>query len=110
GAIATDPIVSAAIEGDRQVLSQRTVQRRFLRITGMTHTLFRQIQRARYAAKLLTSGSSALDVVHNARYFDQAHFSRSLRRLVGPTPATILRKEVQLSFSYSAEPVPREGP
>lgn len=108
GAIAIDPTVSAAIEGDRPVLSRRSVQRHFLRVTGMTHALFLQIQRARYAAKLLAGGTSILDVVHGAGYFDQAHLSRSLTRLVGPTPAAILRNEVQLSFSYKQEPAPQE--
>jgi AraC-like DNA-binding protein len=108
GAIARDVTVAAAIDGDRHVLSRRSVQRHFLRVTGMTQALFQQIQRARYAAKLLHAGSPILDVVHGARYFDQAHLTRSLRRLIGPTPTTILRNQVQLSFAYGAEPVPHD--
>jgi hypothetical protein len=110
GAIAIDPTVPATIEGGRPVLSRRSVQRHFLRVTGMTHALFRQIQRARYAAKLLCGGTSILDVVHSAGYFDQAHLTRSLTRLVGPTPTAILRNEVQLSFSYEHEPAPAPAP
>jgi hypothetical protein len=104
GAIALDPTIPVAVEGDRQALSRRSVQRRFLRVTGMTHAQFRQIQRARYAAALLRGGSAILDVVHRAGYFDQPHLTRSMARLIGQTPSTILRNEAQLSFSHQAEP------
>ena len=106
GVLATEPTVPAAIEGDRQYLSRRSVQRRFLRATGVTHAQFTQIRRARYAATLLRSGSSILDAVHRAGYFDQAHLTRSLTRLIGQTPAAILRHESQLSFSHQAETTP----
>jgi methylphosphotriester-DNA--protein-cysteine methyltransferase len=100
GAIACDPAVGAAISGDRQALTLRSVQRHFLHATGMTHSRFRQIERARFAVDLLRSGSPILDVVHDAGYFDQAHLTRSLRQLTGQTPVKILRKEAQLSFLY----------
>jgi AraC-like DNA-binding protein len=102
GAIGRDPAVGAAILGDRQALSRRSVQRHFLHATGMTHTRLRQIERARFAVDLLRSGSSILDVVSDAGYFDQAHLTRSLQRLTGQTPMKILRKEAQLSFLYKA--------
>lgn len=103
GVIAIEPAVGAAIQGDPQFFSRRSVQRHFLRATGITHTQFRQIERARYAAQLLQSGSCILDVVHAAGYFDQPHLSRSLKRLIGQTPKKILRRRVQLSFSYKTE-------
>jgi AraC-like DNA-binding protein len=95
------------IEGDVPLISRRSMQRRFLRVTGMTHARFRQIERARYAAKLLCAGSPILDVVQRANYFDQAHLTRSLKHLVGQTPTALLRKDTQLSFSYSTESPPR---
>ena len=106
-AIALEPTIPAAIEGDVPLISRRSMQRRFLRVTGMTQARFRQIERARYAAKLLRAGSSILDVVQRASYFDQAHLTRSLKHLVGQTPTALLRKDAQLSFSYSTEPPPR---
>ena len=106
GAIATEPTVEAAICGDFQILSRRSVQRRFLRVAGMSHAQFRQIERARYAAQLLRGGSSILDVVHDSGYFDQAHLGRSLKRFIGVTPTAILRSEAQLSFSYKTSPPP----
>jgi AraC-like DNA-binding protein len=107
GAIGMEPAVQAAVLGDHQTLSRRSVQRRFLRVTGMTYAQLRQIERARHAVQLLHGGSSILDAVHASGYFDQAHLSRSLKRLVGLTPTTILRHEAQLSFSYKTESLKR---
>jgi methylphosphotriester-DNA--protein-cysteine methyltransferase len=98
--IAIEPAVEAAIEGDPQRLGRRSVQRRFLRATGLTHAQFRKIERARYAVELLRDGKGILDTVHEAGYFDQAHLTRSLKQLIGQTPMKIVRKEAQLSFSY----------
>lgn len=100
GLIAIEPAVEAAIEGDPQLLSRRSVQRRFLRATGLTHAQFQKIERARHAVNLLRDGKSILDAVHDAGYFDQAHLTRSLKYLIGQTPMKILRKEAQLSFLY----------
>ena len=100
GVIARDDVVEAAIRGDRQPLTLRSVQRHFRRTTGMTHGLFRQIERARYATTLLRDGASILDAVHEAGYFDQAHLTRSLKVLIGETPASVMRQDVQLSFLY----------
>jgi hypothetical protein len=102
GVIARDPAVGAALQGDAQALTRRSVQRHFLHATGMTHVRFKQIERARYATDLLRSGAPILDVVHDAGYFDQAHLNRSLTRLIGQTPLKLLRGEAQLSFLYKA--------
>ena len=81
-------------------LTVRSVQRHFRRTTGMTQGQFRQIQRARLATNLLRDGAPILDTVHEAGYFDQAHLTRSLKVLIGQTPASIARREAQLSFLY----------
>jgi hypothetical protein len=103
GAIAIEPAVDAAIEGDPQLLSRRSVQRRFLRAAGITHAQFRKIERARYAVELLRDGAGILDAVHDAGYFDQAHLTRSLKHLIGQTPMKVIRNETQLSFSYKTK-------
>jgi methylphosphotriester-DNA--protein-cysteine methyltransferase len=103
GVIARDPVVEAAIRGGQQPLSSRSVQRHFRRTTGMTHGLFRQINRARRAALLLREGTSILDTVHEAGYFDQAHLTRSLRALIGQTPAHVMQQNTQLSFLYKTD-------
>ena len=104
GVIARDGVVEAALQGDHHTLSRRSVQRHFLQATGMTHSTFRQIERARYATNLLKQGVSILDAVHEAGYFDQAHLTRSLRCLIGQTPARIIRAAEQLSFLYKTTP------
>jgi hypothetical protein len=114
GLIAEDPLVSAVLRGEPQVsavlrgepqeLTTRTEQRRFLQVTGMPRGLILQIERARYATNLLKQGVSILEAAYQAGYYDQAHFSRSLKRWTGQTPAQISRAERQLSFLYNTAP------
>jgi hypothetical protein len=106
GVVARDSAVEAALRGDEQALSRRSVQRHFLHATGVTHGRFRQIERARYATTLLRQGVSILDTVHEAGYFDQPHLTRSLKYLIGQTPARIIRGDEQLSFLYKTTNLP----
>lgn len=103
GLVATDPLIVAALSGEKRRGSPRTEQRHFVRATGMTHAAIRQIERARHATTLLRAGRSIGDVVFDLGYFDQAHLTRSLKRFVGQTPAQIARKEQQLSLLYKRE-------
>jgi hypothetical protein len=105
GVIARSHATDAAVEGDVDWMSQRSVQRHFRRVTGMTFSSYQQIQRARFAAALLTSGSSVLDATYEAGYFDQAHLTRSVKHLIGMTPARLAREQPQLSFSYKTTAV-----
>jgi hypothetical protein len=105
GLISRDSTVDAALQGQSQPLSLRSTQRHFLRATGITYATFRQIERARYATNLLKEGVSVLDAVHLAGYFDQAHLTRSLKFLIGQTPAKIMQGDKQLSFLYKTEPL-----
>jgi AraC-like DNA-binding protein len=90
GVLAHEPIVTAALQGQLTDLSARSVQRRFLRATGLTHGTMYQIERARYAMTLLQQGVSILDTVEQAGYYDQPHLTRSLKHLIGQTPAQVL--------------------
>ena len=103
GLIAEDCLVSAVLLGQPQELTTRTEQRRFLQVTGMTRGAIHQIERARYATNLLKHGVSNLDAVYEAGYYDQAHFTRALKRWIGQTPAQIIRAEQQLSFLYNTK-------
>ncbi len=85
-----EPVVDAALRGQPDELSLRSVQRRFLRATGLTQGAVRQIERAREAAALLERGVSILDTVEQAGYADQPHLTRSLKYLIGQTPAQII--------------------
>jgi len=104
GLIAQDPLVSTVLRDEPRELTTRTEQRRFLQVTGMTRGAIHQIERARYATNLLKQGVSILDATYQAAYYDQAHFTRSLKRWIGQTPAQIIRAEQQLSFLYNTEP------
>ncbi len=104
GNLVRDPAVSAALAGDPEALSRRSAQRHFRLATGLTHRTYRQVQRARYAAGLLQDGAGIGETVHLAGYYDQAHLTRSLTRLIGQTPARIRRHEQQLSLLYKTSP------
>jgi hypothetical protein len=100
GYLVHEPVVDTFLQGQPNPLSIRSAQRRFLRATGMSHTVARQIERARYATLLLQQGVSILDTVYQAGYFDQPHLTKSLRRFIGLTPLQIMAKSQQLSFFY----------
>jgi methylphosphotriester-DNA--protein-cysteine methyltransferase len=100
-----DPLVDAVVEGRSSDLSRRAVQQRFLRATGITHRTMRQIKRATYAAALLEAGTSILDTVVRAGYYDQPHLSRSLKHFLGQTP-----REIAQEASRSATAPAKESP
>ena len=106
GLLVCEPIVGAALQGQLKDLSLRSVQRRFVQSTGVTHATIRQIERARYATLLLKQGVSIVDTFLEAGYFDQAHLTRSMKYFIGQTPAQILRQSrpEQLSFLYKTRP------
>ncbi|MGQ0660994.1 MAG: helix-turn-helix domain-containing protein [Sphingosinicella sp.] len=103
GVVAREHSVGAVIEGDVEWMSRRSVQRHFVKATGLTLSGFQQISRARRAAALLASGRSILDTTFEAGYFDQAHLTRSMKQLIGTTPAKLIREQPQLSFSYKTD-------
>jgi len=104
GLVAEDPLVASILRGEPNDLTARTEQRRFVQVTGMTRGTIEQIERARHATNLLKAGRPLLDAGLEAGYYDQAHFTRSLKRWIGQTPAQVARAEEQLSFLYNTEP------
>jgi hypothetical protein len=89
GLLVHDPVAAAAVRGDVNGLSPRTLERRVARATGLTRGAIRQIRRAESAVELLSRGVPVRDVAAAAGYSDQAHLSRSLKRFVGQTPSVI---------------------
>ncbi|MFF6815347.1 helix-turn-helix domain-containing protein [Streptomyces sp. NPDC012403] len=85
GIVVRDPLVAEVLRGHRPALSGRTVERRFRAATGLTRGAVRQIERARTAARLLSAGDRAADVVTELDYFDEPHLARALRCYVGRT-------------------------
>jgi hypothetical protein len=103
GILIRDRTVDAIVRGEPEPLSNRSAQRHFARATGITHATYRKINRARFSTNLLLEGVPILDVVHLAGYSDQPHLTRSLKVLIGQTPAEIARGEKQLSYLYKTE-------
>ena len=100
GIIARSHATDAATEGDVDWMSRRSVQRHFRRATGMTFSAYQQIQRARHATALIMDGRTIIDATFDAGYSDQAHLTRSIKQLIGMTPARLARERPQLSFSF----------
>jgi hypothetical protein len=89
GLLVHDPIVEAAIDGDVEGWSTRSIERRVARATGLSRGAIARIRRAERAVELLRRGVPAPDAARRAGYADQPHLTRSLRRYVGQTPARI---------------------
>ncbi len=69
--------------------SQRTMQRQFSRLVGVTPKRIRMRARVFRAAALLERGwsDSMADLAAALGWFDQAHFARDFRQVTGTTPA-----------------------
>jgi AraC-like DNA-binding protein len=91
--LAQEPVVEVVLQNRPLEMSLRSVQRRFLRATGLTRGTIEQIQRAHQAAAILEQGLSIVDAVYGAGYTDQPHLTRSLKRFLGRTPAQLLRAD-----------------
>jgi AraC-like DNA-binding protein len=108
GQIVVDQAISAALHGETAAATQRTLQRRFVQATGVTQGAVRQIERARHATLMLRCGVSIAETTYEAGYFDQPHLTRSLKRLVGQTPAELREgQSAELSFLYKTRPLAR---
>jgi AraC-like DNA-binding protein len=93
GALVRDPVVEQILQRRPVSLSDRSIQRRFIRSTGLSYAAVRQIERAERAGSQLRGGASILDVVDQQGYSDQAHLTRSLRRYLGTTPGRIAKAD-----------------
>lgn len=89
GLLVHDPIVPEAVAGDVAGYSTRSLERRVVRATGLNRGTLGRIRRAERAVELLSLGVRASEVASRLGYADQPHLTRSLRRLVGQTPAQI---------------------
>ena len=88
-----DQVVDDVLRGATQGLSVRSLQRRFLHVTGLTHKTFQQIERARRALTMLQAGKPIVDVVFEAGYSDQPHLTRSLKLFAGQTPSEVVKSK-----------------
>jgi len=91
GMLTHDQVVTDLLRGHTQYLSLRSIQRRFLYVTGITYKTMQQIERAHKALNLLESGTPIPMTAYQAGYFDQPHLTKSLKLFVGQTPSEIVR-------------------
>jgi len=103
GLLERETAVDAVLQNQAAEVTERTMQRRFLRATGLTRGAAVQIARARHATNLLQQGTSIGDTVELAGYYDQPHLTRSLRKFIGQTPAQLLEKGGGMQLSFLAE-------
>jgi helix-turn-helix protein len=89
GLVESNPLVGSLVDGAPKAMAERTMQRHFLRTTGLTYKHFSLIERAQKAMALLQQGQKAADVASALGYFDQAHMINSLRQIMGQTPGEI---------------------
>jgi hypothetical protein len=85
-------VVSRFVRGHPKTTSERTLQRHFLRTTGLTPYYFSQLQRVQQAVMLLQQGKRAIDVAFETGYADQPHMAKAIKHIMGRTPAEIARQ------------------
>lgn len=90
GAITIERRIDWTLQGDDAGFSERSRQRHFKNVTGLTKKQIEQLQRARHAFYLLQAGNSPSQAALISGYADQSHMTRSLRHLRGETPAQII--------------------
>lgn len=99
GLLVVDPLIEELRHGDTpRAMPERTAQSRFVRAVGLSCRKLKVIERARWAASLLSSGAAIQEVVTVAGYYDQPQLTRSLRVFIGHTPAEIVRGDVVLGL------------
>lgn len=89
GLLERDPVVSRALQGARQRLDERSIQRHFAEVTGLGLKTFQQIARAHEASRLLRQRQTPSQVAAELAFSDQAHLTHSLKRFLGQTPRQI---------------------
>ena len=92
GVLALDDVVDDALRGRTKAVEPRTVQRHFERAVGVTAKQLSMIYRAQDAARMLAQGAAAAEVAASLGYSDQSHMTRSLKNLLGDTPARIAQR------------------
>jgi hypothetical protein len=90
--VENNTLVASVVSGHPMAMSERTMQRHFLKTTGLTYKAFTQIERAQQALALLQQGRPAADVAFALGYADQPHMIRSLKVIMGQTPAQIAQR------------------
>jgi AraC-like DNA-binding protein len=70
-------------------LSERTLERRFLRSIGTTPKKYARVLRLQQAVQLRERYSSWAEIAHAAGYYDQSHLIRDCREMYGDSPEAL---------------------
>jgi AraC-like DNA-binding protein len=89
GLLKSDFAVQSEALGTLRAQADRTLQRHFRHVTGMTPNQYKQIIRALRAAEMLKAGTPAIVVAYDLGFTDQFHMSKSLKQILGQTPSEI---------------------
>jgi len=89
GMLKSSSVVASVLQGAPPAMSDRAKQRYFAKTTGLTQKSFEQIERAKQAVALLQQGKKPADVAAELGYTDQAHMTRSIRKLMDTTPTEV---------------------
>lgn len=71
---------------DEAYMSKFHYIRQFRKIAGLTPNRFRIQNRIRKAQQMLRSGSNITDAALDAGFYDQSHFNKYFKRIVGVSP------------------------
>lgn len=109
GVVENNTVVASVVSGHPMAMSERTMQRHFLKTTGLTYKAFTQVERAQKAIGMLQQGHAAADVAFALGYADQPHMIRSLKAIMGQTPGQIAARQVSEIFNPAAGPLARKN-
>jgi AraC-like DNA-binding protein len=88
-AVQDNPIAKLESLYETLNVSPRTIERRFLKMVGLTPKFFARVQRHQRAVRELSTTDDAFSMAalaHHLHYADQAHFIRDFASLAGITP------------------------
>ena len=92
GILQINLITSLLGNGSVKGVSDRSLRRHTMNTTGLSPYFFHQIQRAQQATQLLQRGVPIAQVATDVGYTDQAHMTKSVKALMGLTPAQIVAR------------------
>jgi len=95
GVLGVNAVVSSFSAGGATSTSARTLRRHVSQTTGLSPHFLHQVQRAQHATQLLQQGMSISQAANEAGYTDQAHMTKSVKQLMGRTPAQIIAASKQ---------------
>lgn len=92
---------------DKSNLSERSLERNFKTVYGITPKQYADLSRIHHVLKHMRSNGTSLKLLDYAlagEYYDQAHFIRMFKNVVGVTPRSYLQNNDLLSDLYNTNP------